>query len=59
VCPELPITATTKVLKQTLRPAAWMTDDPVFFRTTKSGPFTQLSDADRVELREILGDRHP
>jgi fatty-acyl-CoA synthase len=32
ICPELPITATSKVLVRTLRAQRWNTDDPVWWR---------------------------
>jgi fatty-acyl-CoA synthase len=54
ICDELPITATTKVLKQTLRSDALATTDEVYSRSARSGPYILMSDADKVDLMKRL-----
>lgn len=53
VTPSLPVTATGKVTKQSLRREAWSCTDPVFWSPGR-GPvrYRALTDADRKELRE-------
>ena len=51
---ELPITATTKVLKQTLRSDALATTDEVYSRSARSGPYVLMSDADKDDLMKRL-----
>ncbi|HXA34032.1 MAG TPA: AMP-binding protein [Acidimicrobiales bacterium] len=40
---ELPVTATTKVLKRALRTEGWRCADPVWWRPTKDSPYQRLS----------------
>ena len=54
ICGELPITATTKVLKQTLRSDALATTDEVYSRSARSGPYVLMSDADKDDLMKRL-----
>jgi fatty-acyl-CoA synthase len=47
----LPLTATGKVNKQPLRAQRWDTDDPVWVREGKDGPYRRMTDADAAALR--------
>ena len=57
ICSALPITATTKVLKQSLRAEAWNTSDPVFFAPSRSAEYVSFGDSDRDELNGVVGER--
>ncbi len=48
---QLPVTATTKVLKRVLRNAGWRSPDPVWWRPQRDAPYRPLtaSDADRLD----------
>lgn len=54
LCQELPITATTKVLKQTLRSEALATTDEIYTRSTRSGPYIAMTASQKTELTERL-----
>ncbi len=54
LCQELPITATTKVLKQTLRSEALATTDEIYTRSTRSGPYIAMTASQKAELTERL-----
>jgi fatty-acyl-CoA synthase len=54
LCQELPITATTKVLKQTLRSEALATTDEIYTRSTRSGPYVAMTAAQKADLTERL-----
>ena len=54
LCQELPITATTKVLKQTLRSEALATTDEIYTRSTRSGPYVAMTASQKAELTEQL-----
>jgi fatty-acyl-CoA synthase len=58
VCPELPITATSKVLVRTLRVERWNSSDPVWWRTGR-GPtaYEPLEQADVSVLETAVADR--
>jgi fatty-acyl-CoA synthase len=59
VCPELPITATSKVLVRTLRAERWNCADPVWWRPgrpTDAG-YQLLPDADIEDLEESVAHR--
>ena len=51
VCPELPITATSKVLVRTLRSERWNCSDPVWWRPRGTGSDRRLTDADAAGSR--------
>lgn len=57
VAPQLPLTATNKVLKRTLRAEAWRCDDPIWWRRERSAPYQHLSADDAAALDASLRDR--
>jgi fatty-acyl-CoA synthase len=53
VMEELPLTATGKITKASLRRHAWMCDDPVFWAPDRGGRhYRPLTDDDRDQLRQ-------
>jgi fatty-acyl-CoA synthase len=53
VMQELPLTATGKITKASLRRRAWLGDDPVFWAPDRGGRhYRLLTDDDRDRLRE-------
>jgi fatty-acyl-CoA synthase len=54
---ELPVTATTKVIKRVLRAEAWNTDDPVWWRPDKSAAYRRLLPADADALDRAVSGR--
>ena len=54
LCEELPITATTKVLKQSLRSEALATTDDLYTRPTRSGSYLLMSEAEKADLTQRL-----
>jgi fatty-acyl-CoA synthase len=59
VCPELPVTATSKVLVRTLRADRWNTTDPVWWRPGRGAdaPYRPLLAADVDALEESVARR--
>jgi fatty-acyl-CoA synthase len=59
VCPELPVTATSKVLVRTLRSERWNCADPVWWRPGRgaTGPFQPLEAADVSEMEQSVRRR--
>ena len=59
VCPELPVTATSKVLVRTLRAERWNCADPVWWRPGRgaTGPFRPLEAADVGEMERSATGR--
>ncbi len=58
VCPELPITATSKVLVRTLRAERWNCPDEVWWRPgAREGTYRRLENADIEELEKSTGGR--
>ena len=57
VCPELPVTATSKVLVRTLRAERWNCADPVWWRPGRApdAPYQALGRADVDELEASIG----
>jgi fatty-acyl-CoA synthase len=56
--PQLPVGATTKVVKTSLRRERWAVDDPVFWRPDRRGPLVRMSAGDVDELHarfEVYG----
>ena len=51
IVPEMPLTASNKVVKQALRRERWETSDPVFWQRDRSGPYERLTAAQVDELR--------
>jgi len=49
---EMPLTASNKVQKQSLRSERWETSDPVFWQPVRSGPYERLTSAQVAELRD-------
>ncbi len=59
VCPELPVTATSKVLVRTLRAERWNSNDPVWWQPRR-GPeatYELLGDADVIVLEAAVSER--
>ncbi|MGA7417490.1 MAG: AMP-binding protein [Acidimicrobiales bacterium] len=54
---ELPVTATTKVLKRVLRTESWHCADEVWWRPAKDGPYRRLTPDDTVALDAAIGAR--
>jgi fatty-acyl-CoA synthase len=50
ICESLPVTETNKILKRTLRNQRWECDDPVWWRSEKSGPFRRMTPSDVAEI---------
>ncbi len=59
VCPELPITATSKVLVRTLRAQRWNATDPVWWqpRRAADAAYEPLREADVTVLEASVSDR--
>ncbi len=57
VAPELPITATNKVLKRALRAERWQCPDPVWWRPGRGAALRPLGQEDRRTLDEAVADR--
>jgi fatty-acyl-CoA synthase len=53
----LPITATNKVLKRSLRAERWNCAEPVLWQAEKGGPYRLLEPEDGARLEEQVGDR--
>jgi fatty-acyl-CoA synthase len=54
---SLPITATNKVLKRSLRAERWNSADPILWRPEKGAPYRVLSADEAAALEESVGDR--
>jgi fatty-acyl-CoA synthase len=54
---ELPVTATTKVLKRVLRNEGWRSPDPVWWRLEKDGSYRLLTPADADGLDRAVAQR--
>jgi len=54
---ELPVTATTKVLKRVLRSEGWHCTDPVWWRPQRADPFQLLRPADAAALDRAIAER--
>jgi len=57
VTDQLPVTATTKVLKRVLRNEGWHCDEPVWWRPEKDAPYRRLESTDIDELDRIIAER--
>lgn len=57
IAEALPITATTKVVKQSLRKEAWNCSDPTFTRAQRSGPYEPMGGDEKATLTAKVGDR--
>jgi fatty-acyl-CoA synthase len=53
----LPITATNKVLKRSLRAERWNSEDPLWWQPLKGGPYEMLTPDQAAELERAIGDR--
>jgi fatty-acyl-CoA synthase len=53
---RLPVGATNKVDKRPLRAERWCTEDPVFWRPERRGPYRPFSPADRAELEAAFAE---
>ena len=54
---ELPVTATTKVIKRVLRNEGWRSSDPVWWRPEKDGSYRLLTPADADGLDRAVAER--
>ncbi len=54
---SLPITATNKVLKRSLRAERWNCTEPVLWQPDKGGPYRPLDRDEAVALESAVGDR--
>jgi len=57
VTDELPVTATTKVLKRVLRNEGWHGTEPVWWQPEKGAPYRRLEPADVEELDRVIAER--
>ena len=57
IADELPVTATTKVLKRVLRAEGWNTRDPVWWRPEPGAPYRPLLAADADALDRAVAER--
>ncbi|HZU79830.1 MAG TPA: AMP-binding protein [Acidimicrobiales bacterium] len=57
LCPALPLTATGKITKTTLRAEAWECEDPVYLRPPRATAYAPLDADGRAALRAEL-ERH-
>ncbi len=57
VTPELPTTATSKILTRHLRAERWECDDPVWWRPERGAHLRRLTRADVVALRQEFAAR--
>jgi fatty-acyl-CoA synthase len=46
----LPVGATNKIDKRPLKAQRWYTDDPIFWRAARTGPYQPFTEADRAAL---------
>jgi len=53
---EMPLTASNKVQKQSLRGERWETSDPVFWQPERNGPYEPLTTAQVADLRDQFRD---
>ena len=53
----LPVTATNKVLKRSLRAERWNCAEPVLWQPDKGGPYRLLDPEDAARLEDAVGDR--
>jgi fatty-acyl-CoA synthase len=57
VTDDLPVTATTKVLKRVLRNESWHCTEPVWWRPEKHAPYRLLLPADVEHLDQVIAGR--
>ena len=57
VTDELPVTATTKVLKRVLRNEGWHCAEEVWWRPEKDAPYRRLEATDITELDRVIAER--
>ncbi len=57
ICAELPLTATSKVLKRALRQERWHGPDPIWWRPVPTGDYRPLTSEDATDLDRAVGDR--
>lgn len=58
VVDALPVGATTKVDKQSLRSDGWRGDGPLFWRPTRGQPLRRLTADDRADLERSFAEHH-
>ena len=54
IAEHLPVTATNKILKRVVRSERWHTDDPVWWKPERDGPYTRLTPHDAAALDAAL-----
>jgi fatty-acyl-CoA synthase len=54
---QLPVTATTKVLKRVLRNEGWRCEEPVWWRAAKGAPYRQLLSTHADALDKTIAER--
>ncbi len=54
---DLPVTATTKVLKRVLRNEGWRCPEPVWWRSEKDAPYRLLEESDADALDRAVAER--
>jgi fatty-acyl-CoA synthase len=54
---QLPVTATTKVLKRLLRAEGWRCPEPVWWRPARDAPYRRLTPADADALDRAVAER--
>ncbi|HEX4245387.1 MAG TPA: hypothetical protein VHY77_07470, partial [Acidimicrobiales bacterium] len=57
IADELPVTATTKVLKRALRAESWRVSDPVWWRPGKEARYRRLTPEDASSLDAAIDAR--
>ena len=57
IAAELPVTATSKILKRSLRAERWECADPIWWRPGRDQPLRRMTEADGVSIREAFADR--
>lgn len=57
VTEQLPMTATSKVLKRALRAERWSCSDPVWWQPGRHQPYRRLTEEDVASLDAAVGDR--
>jgi fatty-acyl-CoA synthase len=59
VVSQLPVGATNKIDKQSLRQESWRVDDPVFWRPARRDALRLMSPAERAELEKAIEAHRP
>ena len=57
IAPELPVTATSKILKRSLRAERWECDDPIWWRPERDQPLRRMTADDAASIRLLFAAR--